>query len=387
MRVLITSPVFPPDLGGPATYVPSLGRFLVGRNHDVRVVAFCSDPAPSGYPFRVKTISRGSLPVRYLKAFWAVFKAAKGCDVVYVNEHLALLHVLAAKLRGVPAVIRIMVDGSWEIAHRKGWCDGDDIVTYQSKSYGLRVGLTRALQRTWWGWCHRIICCSEFLRQILIQSHGVSQDKAQRIFNAYHGPAVEDVHATPDQARDQLGLNGGRRYVLTVCRLMGWKRVDGIIEALQGLPEDVDLLVAGDGDMEEAWRKLAADLGLDERVHFLGNVPHEQIPLYIRSANVFVLNSEYEGLSHTLLEVLYLGTPIVASGVCGNPEVVEDGVNGLLVDPRDSSTLREALARLLADPGLGERLVAAGLDRRADFDRESTFTQVETVLQEACTKG
>ena len=387
MRVLITSPVFPPDLGGPATYVPSLGRFLVNRNHDVRVIAFCSDPAPSGYPFSVETISRGPLPVRYLKAFWAVFKAAKDCDVVYVNEHLALLHVLAAKLRGVPAVIRIMVDGSWEIAHRKGWCGGDDIVTYQSKSYGLRVGITRALQRTWWGWCHRIICCSEFLRQILIQNHGVSPDKAQRIFNAYHGPAVEEVKATPDQARDQLGLNGDRRYVLTICRLMGWKRVDGIIEALQGLPEDVDLLVAGDGDMEEEWRKLAAELGLAGRVHFLGNVPHEQIPLYIRSANVFVLNSEYEGLSHTLLEVLFLGTPIIASGVCGNPEVVEDGVNGLLVDPRDSSTLHAALARLLADPDLGDQLAAAGLERRGDFNRESNFALVEATLEEACAKG
>ncbi|MEO2161047.1 MAG: glycosyltransferase, partial [bacterium] len=216
---------------------------------------------------------------------------------------------------------------------------------------------------------------------------GVAPDKAQRIFNAYHGPAVEEVKASPVQARDQLGLDGGRRYVLTICRLMGWKRVDGIIEALQGLPEDVDLLVAGDGDMEEVWRKLAADLGLAERVKFLGNVPHEQIPLYIRSANVFVLNSEYEGLSHTLLEVLYLGTPIIASGVCGNPEVVEDGVNGLLVDPRDSSTLHDALARLLADPELGEQLVAAGLQRRGDFDRESTFTQVEAVLEEACAKG
>jgi glycosyltransferase involved in cell wall biosynthesis len=387
MRVLITSPVFPPDLGGPATYVPSLGRFLANRDHDVRVVAFCSDPAPAGYPFSVQAISRGSLPVRYLKAFWAVFKEAKGCDVVYVNEHLALLHVLAAKLRGVPVVIRIMVDGSWEIAHRKGWCDGDDIVTYQSKPYGWRVRLTRALQRTWWGWCRRIICCSEFLRQILIQSHGVAPDKAQRIFNAYHGPAVEEVKMSPDQARDQLGLDRGRRYVLTICRLMGWKRVDGIIEALQGLPEDVDLLVAGDGDMEEPWRKLAADLGLAERVKFLGNVPHEQIPLYIRSAHVFVLNSEYEGLSHTLLEVLYLGTPIIASGVCGNPEVVEDGVNGLLVDPRDSSTLRDALVQLLADPGLGEKLAAAGLQRRGAFDRESTFTQVEAVLEEACAKG
>ena len=75
MRVLITSPVFPPDLGGPATYVPSLGRFLVERGHEVRVVAFCSDPAPKGYPFTVTAISRGSLPVRYLKAFVATWKA------------------------------------------------------------------------------------------------------------------------------------------------------------------------------------------------------------------------------------------------------------------------------------------------------------------------
>ena len=387
MRVLITSPVFPPDLGGPAIYVPSMGRFLVDRGHEVKVVAFCSDPAPSGYPFGVQAISAGSLPVRYLKAFWAVFKAAKDCDVVYVNEHLALLHVLAAKLRGVPVVIRIMVDGSWEIAHRKGWCADDDIVSYQSKSYGWRVSLTRHLQRTWWGWCRNIICCSEFLRQILIQSYGVSPHKAQRIFNAYHGPAVGDVHVTPEQAREQLGLAGGRRYILTACRLMGWKRVDGIIESLTGLPDDVDLIVAGDGDMEEAWRKLAADRGLAERVHFLGNVPHDQMPLYIRAAHVFVLNSEYEGLSHTLLEVLYLGTPIIASGVCGNPEVVEDGVNGLLVDPRDSATLREALARLLADPALGERFVAAGLERRGEFDREVTFAQVEAVLEEACGKG
>ena len=139
--------------------------------------------------------------------------------------------------------------------------------------------------------------------------------------------------------------------------------------------------------MEEAWRKLAAELGLAGRVHFLGNVPHEQIPLYIRSANVFVLNSEYEGLSHTLLEVLFLGTPIIASGVCGNPEVVEDGVNGLLVDPRDSSTLHAALARLLADPDLGDQLAAAGLERRGDFNRESNFALVEATLEEACAKG
>lgn len=380
MRVLITSPVFPPDLGGPAVYVPSLGRYLVERGHEVTVVAFCSVANPQGFPFPVVPILRGPLPVRYMKAFFAVMRAAKGCDVVYVNEHLALLHVLAAKLRGVPTVIRIMVDGSWEIAHRKGWCGGDDIVTFQTKRYGLKVGVTRFLQRRWWGWCRHIISCSEFLRQILIQHHGVAPTKVQRIFNAYHGPAREEVSATQAEARRELGLAQDRRYVLTICRLMVWKRVDGILRAIAGLPPEVHLLVAGDGDMESPWKALAVELGIAERVSFLGNVPHARIPLTIRASDVFVLNSEYEGLSHTLLEVLNLGTPMIASGVCGNPEVVEHDVNGILVDPHDDDELRAAIERLLADPELCARYVAASLERAGDFTREGTFAQVESAL-------
>ena len=380
MRVLITSPVFPPDLGGPAVYVPSLARFLLERGHEVKVVAFCSEPEPEGFPFPIRTVSRGPLPVRYLKAFFAVLKEAKDVDVVYVQEHLALLHVLAARLRRKPAVIRIMVDGSWEIAHRKGWCGDDDIVTFQGKDYGWQVKLTRYLQRKWWGWCSHIISCSEFLRQILIQSHGVPPEKVQRIFNAYHGPSPEEVPSDKVALREELGLAQDKRYVLTICRLMVWKGVSGILEAVAKLPEDVHLLIAGDGDMEEAWKQLAKDLGIAERALFLGNVPHARIPSYVRASDVFVLNSRYEGLSHTLLEVLHLDTPMIASAVCGNPEVVEHEKNGLLVDPHDPAGLAEAIGRLLDDPELCKRYVAAGRARRMDFDREANFSLVEGAL-------
>ncbi|MDZ4772908.1 MAG: glycosyltransferase family 4 protein [Planctomycetota bacterium] len=380
MRVLITTPVFPPDLGGPAVYVPSLGRFLVERGHDVEVIAFCSDPAPQGHPFRVTAISTRSNAVRYLLAFFAVLKAAGRVDVVYVNEHLALLHVLAAKLRGKPVMIRIMVDGAWEISHRKGWCGADDIVTFQTKNYGPRVRLTRALQRRWWSWSDNIVACSDFLRGILVDSYGVEPAKVQRIFNAHHGPQFEDVLETQREARTQLGLDTQKRYLLTICRLMVWKRVDGIIEALRGLPDDVQLLVAGDGDMQAEWSALSARLGLASRVHFLGNVPHARIPLYIRAADVFVLNSEYEGLSHTLLEVMNLGTPIVASNVCGNPEVIEHGVNGLTCDPRRPETVRVAVQRLLDDPALARQFARAGLARRETFRRDVTFGEVERAL-------
>lgn len=383
MRVLVTSPIFPPDLGGPAVYVPHFARFMVDRGHHVDVIAFCSDPDPQGYPFGVQTIARGPLPVRYLKAFWRVFRAAKNYDVVYVQEHLALLHVLAAKLRRKPSVIRIMVDGAWEISHRKGWIGDDDIVTFQGKEYGWKVRLVRRLQKRWWGWVHRLISCSEFLRQIPIQRYGVAPDKIVRIFNGYHGPKAADLAETPAEARAAVGLPEGPRYLLTICRLMVWKGVDGILHALKQLPEDVHLVIAGDGDMETAWKELSYELELENRVHFLGNVPYAQIPYWIRAAEIFVLNSEYEGLSHTLLEVSALGTPIVCTGVCGNPEVVEDGVNGFLVPPRSPEALAEALSKLLYDRELQQAFRAAGLAGLGRFDPVARFEAVEAVLEEA----
>ncbi len=382
MRVLLTSPVFPPDLGGPAVYVPSLGRFLVERGHQVHVVAFCSDPRPAGHPFEVTAISRGSLPVRYLKAAWHVWRQARRADVVYVNEHLALLHVFAAKLALRPVVIRIMVDGVWEISHRKGWIGGDTIETFETKDYGWRVRASRWLQRGWWTACSRIIACSDFLRRIPIERYGIPAHKVELIYNAYHGPTQRDFALSKADARRELGLNPARKYLLTICRLMVWKGVDGIIDALSRLPDDVDLLVAGDGDMLEAWRQHARERGLSARVHFLGNVPYAKIPAYVRAADVFVLNSEYEGLSHTLLEVSALGTPIVATGVCGNPEVVEHESNGLLVPIRSPEQVAAAAARILGDPTLSQRFVARGLEQMERFSRSATFGRVEQVLRE-----
>jgi glycosyltransferase involved in cell wall biosynthesis len=96
-----------------------------------------------------------------------------------------------------------------------------------------------------------------------------------------------------------------------------------------------------------------------------------------------VLNSRYEGLSHTLLEVKALGTPIVASRVCGNPEVVEHGVDGRLVDPASPPELARAVRLLLEDPDLAARYVHEGLARTARFSRAETFAEVEAALLRA----
>ncbi|NUQ63174.1 MAG: glycosyltransferase, partial [Pirellulales bacterium] len=152
---------------------------------------------------------------------------AKDRDVVYVNEHLALLAVLAAKLRGKKCAIRIMVDGSWEIAHRYGWTD-DDIDAYQRKTYGFKVWLARTLQKWWWNRVDAIVSCSDYLRRIVI-GYGIEPDKVRLIHNVYNGPKT--FATTKAQAREKLGVPADRKVVVTVCRLMVWKGVDGLIRA------------------------------------------------------------------------------------------------------------------------------------------------------------
>lgn len=378
MRILITTPVFPPDLGGPAVYVPSIASWLVARGHKVKVIAFCEDPEPKGYPFPVVSIPRVALPLRYLKSFFAILRECKDYDLVYVQEHLALLPVLAAKLRGKPAVVRVMVDGTWEIAHRFGWTK-DNIVDFQTTGRGWKVRLSRFLQRHWWSWADRIIPVSDFLKGIVL-SHGTDPRKVVRIYNAYNGP--KDLGITKERARTELGLPADAKILLTICRLMVWKGVDGILRALAGLPRTYRLVVCGDGEELGNWQRLAHELGVEDRVLWAGNVPHAKVLSHIRAADVFVLNSNYEGLSHTLLEVMYVGTPIVASNVCGNPELVENGVNGLTVAFNDVEAIRRAVETIAGDPALASTFVERSRAKMVLFDREARFLEKEALFRE-----
>jgi glycosyltransferase involved in cell wall biosynthesis len=188
-------------------------------------------------------------------------------------------------------------------------------------------------------------------------------------------PSVSSISS----ARAALSLPPDAPIVLTAARLTPWKGVQHLIPALRAVPE-VRLLVAGSGDMLPELRALAAAHGVAERVDFLGNVPREKMPLYLRAADYLALYSGYEGLSHTLLESLREGTPVIASDKGGNPEVVQHGVNGLLVPYVDGEALGAALREAFA-PGMRERLAAnaqVGMER---FSFERMVRETMAVLE------
>ena len=146
---------------------------------------------------------------------------------------------------------------------------------------------------------------------------------------------------------------------MTVGRLTAHKRVDEIIEVLPAL-SGVDLLVIGDGPQRTALEAGARALGCERRVVFTGSLPPEEVSARLREADVFVLNSRYEGLPHAVLEAFAAGIPVVATAVGGTPELVRDGESGVLVPPGDAKRLREAIQTLLDDAALRERLGRGG---------------------------
>ncbi|GAA4767413.1 glycosyltransferase family 4 protein [Novosphingobium ginsenosidimutans] len=166
--------------------------------------------------------------------------------------------------------------------------------------------------------------------------------------------------------RDQLGLPRDKPVLATVGALIPRKGQRYAIEALAKLPGAI-LLIAGKGDDEAMLHRLAAQLGVAERVRFLGAVPHAELPVLLNAADVLVLPSSSEGLANAWVEALACGTPVVTTPIPGAQELITDPDWGRLV-PRDGSAIAAAVSALLAERSSPERVqeAVAGMSWQAN---------------------
>lgn len=172
---------------------------------------------------------------------------------------------------------------------------------------------------------------------------------------------------TREDAKARLGLELGRRYVSCVARFHPIKDHAMLLRAFAVVASqvaDVDLLLAGDGPLRSELEAQTAALGLASRVHFLG--VRRDIPDILRASAAFALTSINEAASITLLEAMASEVPVVVTRVGGNPELVDEGEQGLLVPRGDASAAASALLTLLADPELATRMGKSGRARVCD---------------------
>jgi glycosyltransferase involved in cell wall biosynthesis len=262
-------------------------------------------------------------------------------------------------------------DFAWEYAVRHGWTN-DGIDLFQSRRYGWKVELVRRIEHWYARNVGRVITPSLYLKSI-VMGWGVPADRISVVYNAL--TSRFDGTVSKEEARRAAGLEG--TLVLTVARLYKWKNIDLLIKLVPDLPAGSKLVIVGDGPEEDALKSLAAELGVAGRVVFVGRVPQQRVALYLRAADVFVLNTRYEGLSHTILEAMDVGLPVVATAVGGNLELIDDGENGFLVEVDNRDQIVSAIRKLLSDDELREGFILRSKDRVKDSSWDGL---VETTL-------
>jgi glycosyltransferase involved in cell wall biosynthesis len=201
----------------------------------------------------------------------------------------------------------------------------------------------------------------------------------------YHGLDPEAVRRWegPDGIRESLGIPENVPVVGTVANFRTEKGHRYLLEAAvhvrRSHPEARFVLV-GQGPLEDSIRRQVRQMQLEGNVIFAG--ARDDVPRLTASFDVFVLSSIYEGLSIALIEALAVGTPAVVTRTGGVKEVVSHGVNGVIVEPKDSKALGDAIVSVLNDSSLREKLAQAGKVRAADFDIRHAVHRSEEVYKD-----
>ena len=194
-----------------------------------------------------------------------------------------------------------------------------------------------------------------------------------------------------DKARIRLGIGENEKVALFVGNINPVKGVEYLIEgmgSLAGKFPQARLFIVGRDMQNGKIQHLVRERNLQAKVVFTGFVPPAQIPQYMIAADVFVLPSVTEGFPNVLLEAMAAGLPLVSTDVCGLPEIVEDGENGLLVPPEDPQGLAEAISRLLDDEDLRKRM-GKNARKRAEshFGWDVITGRLEEIYNSVVSKG
>ena len=363
-KIVMAAGLFPPDIGGPATYAAMVAKRLPDHGFTVEVVPYGA----------VRLVAKWR---RHLTYFWQLWRASRGADVVYALDGVSVgvPAFLVSRLRRIPLVVRLGGDYAWEQgAQRFGITDPLDVYTENRQEYALPVRMLARVQDFVVSRATLVILPSQYLRSIVTTWSGIKADRLQVVYSA-----LFPLPAPPNRAqvREQLAYN--RFTIFSAARLVPWKGMVTLVKVLANVPE-AQLVIAGDGPEANKIRETTALLRVTDRVRLVGSLSKEALGSAIYGADVFAYNTAYEGLSHQLLEVMDLGVPIVTTNIGGNTELIEDGVSGRLLAPNDEVAFTEVIKSLMQNKDLGARYVQNARLRVADFTKEASVEHLASLL-------
>jgi len=379
MKIIIASGIYPPDIGGPATYSRLIAHEFIKRNINVSLICYSDKEDESSdreEKFKIiRVIRKKFFLFRYLSYFFNLYKLARDCDVIYAQGPLGagLPALIISRILQKKFVIKIVGDYAWEQGVNQFGIK-DVIEAFQNKKYDQKTELIRKIQKFVVKSADRAITPSEFLKKI-VKGWGVREQKINVIYNA--GPEVSFI----EKIEKKSNLEGD--VLISSARLEPWKGMTTLVEIMPDLLKKnpkFKLVIVGRGPEGEKIKTLIKNLHLEKEVGLIDKVPHEELMAYFKASKIFILNTGYEGLPHIVLEAMACNLPVITTNVCGNPEVVENGYNGLLVEYNNKAQLKEAILKLWGNRDLGEKFIKNGRESLKKFMLEEMISKTMKTL-------
>ena len=360
-RFLLVTNIFPPYIGGPAIFIDRLAHELAGRGHRVTVICTSDGLPEPGYdtarPFKV---CRVDLSNRYkyeimvrLKLAWLLLRH----KLVLVNGMENYVGRIAGLLRR-HYILKIVGDSVWEQGRNWGMVTAR-FDEFQAQPTPAKLSGVKAARDRCLALADVVVTPGAWLGKV-VAGWGVPESRIQVIRN---GVPLSMLPAGEPVARQACDLG-----VLFIGRLTNWKGAETLLLAVAG-QSGLRLTIIGDGPELPLINNLIVQMGLQEQVTLAGKMEQSKLHGRMAAAHVLVLPSDYEGLSHTLLEAGASGLARIASDIGGNQDAIRHEEDGLLFPYGDVAALRAALLRLRDDEDLRLRLAQAAREaaRRDNF--------------------
>jgi glycosyltransferase involved in cell wall biosynthesis len=325
MKIAIIVNFFPPKwLAGTEIATFHVAEHLAKRGHEVHIITSLDEDLigeSSEKGFRIHRLPVSRIRTLGMIFFWAdICRTIKKIDPDIVHAQ-SLIFAIPAFISKKMLKIPYVVWGQGSDVYLRNWfmkLASETII----KNADSAIALTKDMKNVFQEICDR---------DIAVVPNGI------------------DIENYQNQAFAQERDTSEKR-ILFVGRLNPVKGVHYLLRAMKRVCEvlpDAKLIIVGDGEEREHLESLADSLGIRDRVDFVGKVPHERIPEYLCEADIFVLPSVSEGFGIVILEAMSCGLPIVATRVGGVPDIIEEGVNGCLVESGDFQEMAKKILFLL----------------------------------------
>jgi glycosyltransferase involved in cell wall biosynthesis len=360
MRIAIIVNLFPPKwIGGTEIATEYMAEHLARRGHEVHIITSLDDDLSEESFEKGFHIHR--LPVIQIRTiglifFWAdLYRTIKKLDPDLVHSQ-SLIFAVPALISKKVLKIPYVVWGQGLDVYFRNWFM--QLVSWTIiKNADSVIALTKDMKR---------VLQEIYSRDIEVVPNGIDIED-------YQNRPYEHERESPE-AR-----------IVFVGRLDPVKNLPSLLRAMKIVCEvlpDAKLIIVGDGEEREDLESLSDSLGIRDRVDFVGRTPHENIPDYLSQADIFVLPSVSEGFPVVILEAMACGLPIVATRVGGVPDIIEDGVNGCLVESGDFLGLAKKILFLLKNPLLKNLLSKNNRIKVQGYTWKNVVDHLERIYRE-----